>query len=83
MPDENDDASRPEHPRVVGTHEIAQRLDVPRDQVDKWRRRGGVRGVPFPAPRWRVGNRPAWDWGDVVAWWDAIGRTLPATAPSA
>lgn len=72
------DDELPQHPTVLGTHEVARLLGVPRDQVDKWRRRGGVRGRPFPAPRWLVGNRPAWDRVDVEAWAGSVGRAVTA-----
>lgn len=60
----------------VGTVEIAERLTVARITVDKWRSRPAV---DFPAPRWTVGGRPAWDWHlDVVPWAQRTGRTIPA-----
>ena len=54
----------------VGTVEIAERLAVTRNAVDKWR----ARDPQFPAPRWTVGGRPAWDWSDVASWAEATGR---------
>jgi predicted DNA-binding transcriptional regulator AlpA len=48
----------------VGAVEIAARLGVKRDTVDQWRQRS----IGFPAPRWQVGGRPAWNWDDVEAW---------------
>lgn len=54
----------------VGTVEIAERLAVTRNAVDKWR----ARDPGFPAPRWTVGGRPAWEWADVAAWAEATGR---------
>jgi predicted DNA-binding transcriptional regulator AlpA len=53
----------------VGVVEIAERLCVKRDTVDKWRAR-----LAFPEPRWTVGGRPAWDWHDVLAWAISTGR---------
>ena len=55
----------------VGTVEIAQRMGVVRGTVDQWR----ARAVGFPAPRWSVGNRPAWSWTEVEAWAKSTGRT--------
>lgn len=48
----------------VGTVEVAARLGVSRSAVDQWR----ARHSDFPAPRWTVGGRPAWDWAEVHAW---------------
>lgn len=53
----------------VGIPEIAERLRVERATVDKWR----VRGV-LPEPRWTVGGRPAWAWGDIRAWAEQTDR---------
>ena len=55
----------------VGAVEIAARAKVQRATVDQWRQRDDS----FPAPRWTVGGRPAWDWPDVAAWLAATGRT--------
>lgn len=59
----------------VGVVEIADRLGVSRDAVNKWRERFPP-GTPggFPQPRWTVGGRPAWAWGDVESWARATGR---------
>ena len=54
----------------VGTVEIADRMGVTRSAVDHWRQRP----LGFPAPRWTVGGRPAWEWGDVAAWAERTGR---------
>lgn len=54
----------------VGTVEIADRAGVSRGTVDQWRQRH----VDFPQPRWTVGGRPAWDWGDIASWLAATGR---------
>lgn len=59
-----------EHPKVVGTVEIAERLKVSRSAVDQWRQRR----VGFPDPKWTVGGRPAWDWADVQRWAVDTGR---------
>lgn len=63
----------------VGAVEIAQRLGVARKTVDQWRQR---ESVDFPAPRWQVGGRPAWNWDDVAAWAKATGRACRSTWPS-
>jgi predicted DNA-binding transcriptional regulator AlpA len=57
----------------VGAPEIAERLGVQRRTVDQWRQRS----LGFPAPRWRVGGRPAWNWDDVESW--AAQRPTAAT----
>lgn len=51
----------------VGAVEIAERLGVKRGTVDMWR----IRGLGFPDPRWTVGGRPAWNFDEVQAWYDA------------
>lgn len=55
----------------VGIVEIAERLGVRRATVDQWRyhETGG-----FPAPKWTVGGRPAWDWSDIKRWAESTGR---------
>lgn len=60
------------HPAAdpVGSVEIAARHGVSRSTVDQWRQRD----LGFPAPRWTVGGRPAWEWADVLAWLHATGR---------
>jgi hypothetical protein len=53
----------------VGVVEIAQRAEVTREAVNKWRERYGAETEhPFPAPAWTVGGRPAWDWPAVETW---------------
>lgn len=54
----------------VGAVEIAERAKVQRATVDQWRQRDGT----FPAARWTVGGRPAWDWPDVLDWLRSTGR---------
>ena len=53
----------------VGLAEIADRLGVPRRNVDRWRERGVL-----PDPDWTVGGRPAWDWSVIERWARATGR---------
>lgn len=54
----------------VGISDIARRLGVQRDTVQKWRTRGLL-----PAPRWVVGGRPAWSWSeDIEPWARTTGR---------
>lgn len=55
----------------VGTVEVADRAGVSRSTVDQWRQRD----LGFPAPRWQVGGRPAWNWPDVATWLKATGRS--------
>lgn len=54
----------------VGVVEVADRLDVTRDAVKRWRERD----VGFPDPRWTVGGRPAWAWPDIERWARDTGR---------
>lgn len=54
----------------VGVTEIAERLHVRRDTVNKWRERH----ADFPEPRWTVSGYLAWDYADVVAWIEKTGR---------
>jgi hypothetical protein len=49
----------------VGATEIATRCGVQRDTVAKWAAR---HEADWPAPRWTVGGRPAWEWRDVADW---------------
>lgn len=51
----------------VGAVEIAARLGVQRRTVDQWRQRD----IGFPAPRWTVGGRPAWNFDEVASWYAA------------
>ncbi len=54
----------------VGLAEIAQRLRVQRDTVDKWRARHLL-----PQPTWpSVGGRPAWHWPVIETWARDTGR---------
>ena len=55
----------------VGVVEIAARLGVERQTVDKWRTR-----KILPAPTWTVGGRPAWSWPVVEGWAKESGRLL-------
>lgn len=59
----------------VGIIEIMERLNVSRKLMDHWRTRGRD-GQPFPEPRWTVGGRPAWRWGDVKRWHKATTTSL-------
>jgi hypothetical protein len=58
----------------VGIVEIADRLNVARDTVDKWLNRTKNGTVGFPESRWQVGGRPAWNWADIVKWCRATER---------
>lgn len=61
---------RSSEPDPVGAVEVAERLNVKRRTVDQWRQRA----TDFPAPRWTVGGRPAWNFDDVEAWAKRTGR---------
>lgn len=64
----------PDEADPVGMQQIADRLGVKQNTVDRWRRRS----TGFPEPRWpRVCNGPAWHWPDVRAWAVASGRLEP------
>jgi predicted DNA-binding transcriptional regulator AlpA len=55
----------------VGAVEIAERLGVSRDTVDKWRQR-----YPgFPKPARPIGGRPAWEWPTIEAWYQSRGMS--------
>lgn len=58
---------------IVGTPDIARRLNVEQDTVRHWRIRT-TRGRQFPLPKWYVANSPVWDWADVEAWARESGR---------
>lgn len=57
----------------VGIGEIAARAGVTYDTAERWRRRN----PDFPAPRWKIGGRPAWNWDDVTPWLIATHRMEP------
>lgn len=54
----------------VGIVEICEKLGVSRSAYDQWQHRD----LGFPAARWTVGGRPAWNWPDVEAWAKETGR---------
>lgn len=58
----------------VGILEIAARLDVASDTVQKWRARFADTDKPFPEPRGAISGQPWWHWGDVARWCKATGR---------
>ena len=70
----------PHHHTVAGRAEVAAALGVSVDQLDKWRRRG-LRGVPFPGPRWQVSGQPAWDLANVAAWRHTVRARGAALVP--
>jgi transposase len=49
----------------VGVSDIAHRLNVHENTVQKWRQR---HPDSFPEPRCQVGGRPCWQWHDVQRW---------------
>lgn len=59
------DAPRSRTCDPVGAVEIATRAGVKRSTVDQWRTR---HADTFPAPRWQVGGRPAWNWDEIADW---------------
>lgn len=59
----------------VGIKEIAARAGVDREAVERWRERH----PDFPAPRWTVGGRPAWNWPTVAVW---LGQTARSILPA-
>lgn len=56
----------------VGQKEIAERLGVRQNTVAMWLARRT--STEFPAPKWTVGGRPAWEWAEVRKWALATGR---------
>lgn len=54
---------------LVGISEVADRLQVKRATVDRWRQR-----ELLPAPGWVVSGTPVWLWGEVKAWAVRTGR---------
>lgn len=57
----------------VSAVDIARRLGMSRMTVNKWHVRPST-AATYPPHRWMVGNRPTWDWSDIVAWLKATGR---------
>lgn len=53
----------------VGIVEIAERLDVQRATVDKWRTRGLL-----PEPWLVISGTPIWEWNEIGAWAQVTGR---------
>ena len=47
----------------VGVAEIAGRLSVRPQTVQRWLRR-----KLMPTPRWTVSRQPAWEWSEIEAW---------------
>jgi hypothetical protein len=62
----------PDSPLPVGMTEIAERAGVKQPTVEQWIRRH----EDFPAPRWQVGGRRAWDWRQVAVWLEGTGRIV-------
>lgn len=59
---------------VVGSREIAERLDVKLATVYMWRQRHEELRIPFPEPRGAVSGVPWWSWRDVERWARKTGR---------
>lgn len=63
--------SKPVDPAtLIGTTEVAERLEVSVQTVHSWIRRYD----DFPLPATRVGRSYLWHWPDVEAWARATGR---------
>ena len=68
---------------LVGAQEIADRLDVGRPQVHKWRERH----ADFPEPVATLGGAGSragflvWNWPDVEVWARKTGRLPEGTEP--
>ena len=64
--------------QLVAMSDIARRLGVRPNTVNMWRYRSDLSTnkstMRFPEPDRTVGGRPAWKWGQVVAWLRATGR---------
>lgn len=63
------------YPEPVSIAEIASRLGVKKDTVNKWRQRGLL-----PVPTFELAVGPVWEWAYVKRWAESTGR-LKATGP--
>ncbi len=57
---------------LVDVHLIAERLDVPVNNVRKWRQRDILPAVDYPQLR-----SPVWNWGTIRTWAESTGRLEP------
>lgn len=74
-PDLEDPADRPpNHPELVGDHEIAERTGAARATIRGWR----ARYPSFPRPAWTIAGRPVWQWSDVCDWLNNVAPPPPA-----
>lgn len=55
---------------IVGMVEIAERLNVQRTTVERWRQRH----ADFPPPSLVVSGTPIWPWPKIEAWARSHGR---------
>jgi hypothetical protein len=60
-------------PALVDIGGIANRLNVPKDTVNKWRHRGLL-----PEPDFDLSMGPAWWWPTIEEWAERTGRLSPA-----
>jgi len=58
---------------LVSIAEIADRLDVPKDTVNKWRHRGLL-----PDPDYSLAVGPVWEWSTIERWAIDTGRVTAA-----
>lgn len=57
--------------KLVDIADIAHRLNVPKDTVNKWRHRGLL-----PEPDYPLSVGPVWEWSTIEAWAKST-RRLP------
>jgi hypothetical protein len=55
---------------LVDLAAIAERLNVPKDTVNKWRHRGLL-----PEPDYPLAVGPVWEWATIETWARQTGRT--------
>lgn len=67
-------ATRPAAVEPMGITEMAARINVATDTIQKWRLRFADTDAPFPESRGTVSGQPWWHWGDVARWLKRTGR---------
>lgn len=71
------------HRDLVGVPEIAERLEVSRQNVHQWitgKRHGEA--SPFPLPEGTAGRAQVWLWTEINKWLEQIGRNDGVNRPS-